>query len=160
MKTNWRKHDKTDFLGSVDIDEMGVKEITLTIENVLWKNVKVRGKQEMHRIATFKEKVKPMIINVTNGKAIKKVVNSQYLDDWINLEIVIYIKEGVRMGSDITEALRIKSVKKVATKVKAKKSISDEGFTSAIEAIEQGNVTKEQVISQYQLTEKQLEKLC
>lgn len=160
MKTNWRKHDKTDFLGAVDVDEMGVKEVTLTIENVLWKDVKIRGKQEMHRIATFKENVKPMILNVTNSKAIKKVVNSQYLEDWIGLEVVIYIKEGVRMGADITEALRIRSVKKITNKPKVKKVMSDEGFVSAIEAIELGSVKKEAIISQYQLTEKQLEKLC
>ena len=160
MQTNWRKHDKTDFLGAVDVDEMGVKEVTLTIENVLWKDVKVRGKKEMHRIATFKEKVKPMILNVTNSKALKKVVGSQYLEDWVNLEVVIYIKEGVRMGHDITEALRIKSAKKVTSTPKAKKPMSDEGFTSALEAIELGNVTKEQVIAQYELSQTQLEKIC
>lgn len=160
MKTNWRKHDKTDFLGAVDVDELGVKEITLTIEKVEWKDVKVRGSKDHKRIATFKEPgFKPMIINVTNGKAIKKVVNSQYLEDWVNLEVVIYIKEGVKFGSDITEALRIRSVKKITSKKKTKKDITDEGFEAALIAIEKGTHTAAQIQENYNLTEDQFNRL-
>lgn len=156
MKTHWRKHEKTDFLGAVDVEEMGVNEISLTIDKVLYKEETVRGKKDWFRIAYFKQKgIKPMILNVTNSKAIKRVVNSKYLEHWENVDIVIYVKEGVRMGSEITEALRIKSVKKSITEEKKKKKIDDLRFSNAIDAIKTGQFTKNEMRDRYLLTPEQ-----
>lgn len=116
-KTHWRKFDKTDFLGAVDLDEMTPSEITVVIDKVEWKEVKVRGVKEMHRIATFKQNIKPMIINVENGKILQSFVNSKHLEDWTNIPVTIYIKSGVKFGSEVTDALRFRPSKPVLKKV-------------------------------------------
>ncbi|MDF3076165.1 MAG: uncharacterized protein K0S09_54 [Sphingobacteriaceae bacterium] len=117
-KTHWRKYDKTEFLGAVDLDEMTPSEIIATIEKVEWKEAKVRGAKGMFRIATFRENIKPMIINVENGKILQSFVGgSKHLEDWVNIPVQIYIKENVRMGSETMDALRFRPNKPQLQKV-------------------------------------------
>lgn len=155
-KTHWRKHDKTDFLGVADIDEMGKTEINLTISKVEYKQAKVRGKNGFFRIATFIEKVKPMILNAGNAKVIKKMSNnSQYLEDWVNVSVTVYVKEGVKFGHEITEGLRIKP----NTKTKTKLSKDTPEYENVVKAIENG-YTIEQIKTKYDISKELEAELC
>lgn len=117
IKTHWRKFDKTDFLGAVDLDELTPSEIIAVIDKVEWKEVKVRGTKGMFRIATFKQNIKPMIINVENGKILQSFTNSKHLEDWVNIPVSIYIKENVKFGTETTDALRFRPNKPILKRV-------------------------------------------
>jgi hypothetical protein len=117
QKTHWRKYDKTDFLGAVDLDEMTPSEVVALITKVEWKEAKVRGAKGMFRIATFRENLKPMIINVENGKILQSFTNSKHLEDWVNIPVSIYIKENVKFGNDTMDALRFRPNKPVMKQV-------------------------------------------
>lgn len=113
--THWRKCDKTDFLGAVDLEELlntGQTDLLAVIEKVEIKEVKVRGKKGEFRIATFTDKkIKPMLLNVGNAKIIKGFSgNKKHVEEWVNIPISLYIQENVKFGSEYTEALRIRPV--------------------------------------------------
>jgi hypothetical protein len=118
--THWRSCDKTDFLGAADLEDIlspGKTDVILTIAKVEIKNAKVRGQIGSHRIATFKEKVKPMIINVGNGRIIKKFANNDsHLEKWKDIAISVYIDSSVLLKGEKTEGLRIRPVQPKLTK--------------------------------------------
>lgn len=114
-KTHWRACDKTDFLGAADLEEMleGESKFYPTIiEKVEIKEAKVRGVKGIYRIATFKEKsLKPMIINVGNGKLLRKFSGgSKYIEDWSNIPVNLFVLDNVKIGSETTDAVRIHTV--------------------------------------------------
>lgn len=155
QKTHWRKCDKTDFLGAVDIDEMlkeNEKSIFLTIEKVEIKEAKVRGQKGEFRIATFTDKkIKPMILNVGNGNIVKSFCgNSQYVEDWINVNVEVYIDHRVRLGKETTEGLRLKPT---APKLKEDLSPKHPSWNPALEAIKSGSAQMVDIKAKYNLTE-------
>ena len=82
-KTHWKKNFNYDYLGSYSL--LDNEEVTLTIENVNKKIVKSTGGQsEECTVCYFKETVggekKPMILNKTNCKIIKKLYKTPYLE--------------------------------------------------------------------------------
>lgn len=115
--THWRACDKTDFLGAADLEEIlqpNQTDLVLTIAKVEIKQAKVRGKIGQHRIATFKENVKPMIINVHNGRILKKFANnSAHLEHWGNISVTVYIDSNVKLKGELTEGLRFRPVQPI-----------------------------------------------
>jgi hypothetical protein len=104
-KTHWRKLKDTNFLGSWDIVN---NELILTIKSIITENVQSPdGKTEQLPVMHFIENYKPMILNATNFKNISKALNSNFIEDWINKKISIYVTP-VKAFGQITDALRIK----------------------------------------------------
>lgn len=105
-KTHWRKGDKSDYLMSWDLEN----DTHATIVRVVRMDTKIRGKVENCRVAYFKEQLKPMIINVTNGLVIEKALGTHLIQDWadISFPVIIYVQGGVRFGKDTVRALRIR----------------------------------------------------
>jgi len=133
MKTHWRTPDKTDFLGACDLEEG--KDMVLTIEKVEIKKVKVRGSEGLFRVATFKEKVKPMILNVGNAKIVKKFAKeSPHVEDWSNILITVYVIDNARLGSETVEALRIRPVQPSLQK-KQLTPLMKEAWANAVDAM-------------------------
>ena len=149
MKTHWRKADKTDFLGAADVEELlkeGQTDLILTIKKVEVKTAKVRGKNGEFRIATFKENVKPMILNVTNAKIVKGFAGgSTFVDDWNDIKVSVFIKQGIKMGSEITEALRFRTVAPSLPEL----TPNHANWNGAKKAITEGNATIEDVKKKY-----------
>lgn len=112
-KTHWRTPDKTDFLGAADLEELipdGQKDLTAVIKCVEIKEVTVKGKTETCRVATFTSlNIKPMIINVTNGKILKKFAKgSKYVEDWVNIPVSIYVLDNIKVAKEYVEGLRFR----------------------------------------------------
>ena len=109
-KIHWKKVFNSDYLGSCDIPEG--KDIVLTISHVQIKKVKnTDGKEQERNIALFTDNnVKPMILNATNCKVIKKFAKSPYIDDWKNIIISVYVKDDIRSFGETTEGLRIRDI--------------------------------------------------
>lgn len=104
-KTHWRKLKDTNFLGSWDIVN---NELILTIKSIKTENVQSPdGKTEQLPVMHFVENYKPMILNATNFKNISKALNSNFIEDWTNKKISIYVTS-VKAFGQITDALRIK----------------------------------------------------
>lgn len=161
-KTHWRSIDKSDHFGAVDLDEMGGKT-TATIIKVELKEDTVAGKKAIYRIATFKENIKPLCVNTTNGKVLERAIGSKWIQDWfdINIQVEMYVKSGIRFGRDTVDGVRFSKATKVdpkaAAKPKALPALTK--IDKAIAAIKAGTTTIEVLKKTYSLTADQLKKL-
>lgn len=107
-KTHWRTAFNSDYLGSCDVDE---KDLVLTIKFVRIEEIKQQGGYTQQcNVAHFHEDAKPMILNVTNSKMVKNFVNSKYIEEWVDVPVSIYVDEKVKVGHELVEGLRIRSV--------------------------------------------------
>ena len=100
MKTHYRKAYKSDHLGTADLEdyiEQG-RVLNFVIAHVKYEQgATVAGRKGDFNIAYFKDKkVKPLVLNATNAAMIKKFCKSSFLEDWTNVPITLYIKEGIR----------------------------------------------------------------
>jgi hypothetical protein len=107
-KVHWHKVFLSDYLGACDLEEG--KDIKVVIKNVSVKQVKGSdGKSQERNVATFTDaKIKPMILNATNCRIVKKFVGSPYINDWVNVPVQVYIKSDIKAFGDVTEGLRIR----------------------------------------------------
>lgn len=124
-KTHYRKVFKSDHLGSADLEEMTEegKSLIFTISHVNQEyQTKVAGKKIDANIAYFKEGIKPLVLNSTNSKILKKMAkNSPFVEDWKGLTIELYIDATVRMKGEVVGGVRIKEE---APKVLSEKEIA------------------------------------
>jgi len=103
-KTHWKKAFNKDYLGACDLDQ---KDLIAVIDHVEVRSVTdTSGSEENRNVAVFKGDIKPMVLNVTNCKVIKKFSKSSYIEDWKDIPVQIYVKE-VKAFGEITEGLRI-----------------------------------------------------
>jgi hypothetical protein len=120
-KTHYRKVFKSDHLGIADLEDLieEKKSLIFTIKEVhqyIMTNdsksgVVVAGKRISANIAFFKENIKPLVINSTNGKILKNFANgSSFVEDWAGLRIELYIDENVKMKGEIVGGVRIRPV--------------------------------------------------
>ena len=106
-KTHWKKIFNTDYLGSHSLPDG--KDIVLTIKTVLERKIKGNnGREEIRPVATFHEKVKPMILNRTNCKAIRALYKTPYIEDWSGKRIQVFIDERIEAFGAIVDGLRIR----------------------------------------------------
>ena len=107
--THWRKVFNSDYLGSCDIDEG--KDLKLIISKVEIKKIKdQQGKDSERNVAFFTDnKIKPMILNATNCRIIKKFAKSPYIEMWKNIPITVYVQGDIKAFGELTEGLRIRS---------------------------------------------------
>jgi hypothetical protein len=115
-KTHWKKAFNKDYLGSHDLDEG--KDLSVVIDRIEVRKVKNnQGEEASKNIAILKGQYKPMILNVTNCKTIKKFSGSNYIEDWNDIPIIIYVARVNAFGEEV-EALRIRDRQPVITKPK------------------------------------------
>lgn len=147
MKTHWKKLTNPSYLGAYDF-QPGEKRI-VTIKEV--KQEKVQGsdgKSDECIVAYFTEG-KPMILNVTNCKAIAKAHGTNFIEEWNGLNITLFVTSVSAFGQ-VVDALRVEPMQP-----KEKPSLSDDRFKKALKALQDGKVTIESITSQYELTESQ-----
>lgn len=111
-KTHWREIIENPYLAGDDLfDENGkLPDIVATIKEVAKELVMDPNskKEEQCMILHFREShIKPMLVNVTNAKAISKVIGSKYIEDWVGKQIQIGT-EKVKAFGEIWDALRVK----------------------------------------------------
>lgn len=120
-KTHWKKTFDSSYLGSCDLEDG--KDLKAVIKCVTVQKVKnTDGKEQERNVATFTDpKLKPMVLNVTNCKTIKKFAGSPYINDWNNIAVQIYVKDDIRAFGEVTDGLRIRDKQPVMTKPKLEK---------------------------------------
>lgn len=107
-KIHWKKAFNSEYIGSSDLEDYN--DIVLTIKEVRQEITKGTKEKEMKNIAYFVENMKPMILNATNCKAVRKLAGgSNFINDWKNIRATIYVERNVKAFGEITDALRIRS---------------------------------------------------
>lgn len=107
-KTHWKKLTNPEYLGAYAF--MPGEEKIGTIDHVT-PGVEVTGpdgKKEQCTVAYFKERdLKPLILNVTNCKAISRLYGSDYIEDWAGKRIVMGVQKVPAFGERV-DAVRIR----------------------------------------------------
>jgi hypothetical protein len=113
-KTHYRKILKSDHLGCADLEDYieNKSDMIFTIQRVQQQlGAKVAGKKIDANIMYFEnkdgKKVKPLVINATNGKTMSKMTSSGFVEDWSGLNIKLYIDANVSMMGERTGGVRI-----------------------------------------------------
>lgn len=117
-KIHWKKVFNSDYLGSCDLEDG--KDLKAVIKSVSVQEVKgTDGSKKNCNVAVFTDpKIKPMILNATNCKILKKFTKTPYINDWVNVAIQIYIKDDIKAFGDVTEGLRIRETQPTFSKPK------------------------------------------
>lgn len=109
-KTHFKKAFNSPYLSSADI----VGHMTFTVSNVKLEQDKTKKTKDLFNTAYFVEreirpgeKLKPMILNVTNSKTMKALTNSPFIEDWQGIKITVYVDSNVKFGREVMEGLRI-----------------------------------------------------
>ena len=109
-KTHFKKAFNSPYLSSADI----VGHMTFTIASVRLEQDKTKKTKDMFNTAYFAEreirpgeKLKPMILNVTNSKTLKALTGSPFIEDWQGVRITVYVDSNVKFGREVMEGLRI-----------------------------------------------------
>lgn len=110
QKTHYRKAFDSPYLSSADI----VEPTIFTISHVRLEIDRTKKTKDFFNTAYFTEKeirpgeaLKPMILNATNSRTMKKLSGSSFIEDWNNIPITVYVDDHVRFGKDTVEGLRI-----------------------------------------------------
>lgn len=112
-KTHWKKAVAPgDYLGAYDFQEGEEKVVTIKSVNQAETIVTNEGKSQ-HAVVHFTEDVKPLLLNVTNSKAITKVASSPYFEDWPGNPIQLYVDPNVRAFGETVSAVRVRPRKPV-----------------------------------------------
>jgi hypothetical protein len=97
------------FLKKEDVGEGAL----LTITGVTQHNVAKQGAgEELKWCVEFEEIDKPMVLNVTNMRAIEKIVGSDDTDNWTGVKIVLYEDPNISFQGKLTGGIRIRPPKK------------------------------------------------
>lgn len=122
MPTHWKKLTNPDYLGAYAFDPN--EEKTGTIHHVAEEKVTgIDGKSEMCTVAYFAESdLKPLILNVTNCKAITRLYNTPYIEEWAGKAIVMKV-QAVKAFGETVDAVRIKPTRPVLICSDCKKDI-------------------------------------
>ena len=149
-KTHWRKVFLSDYLGSCDLEDG--KDLKAIIKSVTIRNVKgPDGKEQDRNVATFTDaSLKPMILNATNCKLMKKFAKSVFINDWNNIPVQIYVKDDIKAFGEITEGLRIRPSQPSMSKPKL--TPTAQAWPKAIEFLKTSAGTIDAIRTRYELS--------
>jgi len=153
-KTHWKKAFNRDYLGAHDLDEG--KDLVAVIDHVEVREVTDASGKQNCNVAVFTTKIKPMILNVTNCKVIKKFATSNYIEDWKNIPVQIYSKD-VKAFGEVVEALRIRE--KQPNTEKPELAPGHEMWDKAVKHLMKPNSTINDVLKRYKVSEANRQKL-
>lgn len=112
-KTPWKKIvSDPDYLGEADFNEGEEKIVTIDYVKSGVKIKSAEGTSEK-AVVYFKERIKPMILNVARSKAITKVSGSKFIEDWPGVSIALYIDDHVKAFGDVVSAVRVRDRKPI-----------------------------------------------
>jgi hypothetical protein len=153
---HWKKVFNSEYLGSCDLEDG--KDLNAVIKNVIVKKVKnTDGKEQDRNVAYFVDtNLKPMVLNVTNCKIVKKFAKSPFINTWNNIPVKIYIKDDIKAFGDITEGLRIREIQPMANKPKL--TPNSPAWANAITFLK-GAGTMPEIKKKYDISDKDEESL-
>lgn len=161
QKNHYRKVFKSDHLGVADLEDLQEqgKRFIFTIKEVKQEyNVSVAGRKGNHNIAYFKESIKPLVLNATNSKVLKRFANgSPFVEDWRNMLVELYIDTTVKMKGEIVGGVRILPTQPVLTKPTLNEKHPK--WNDAKNAVKNGGATIESIRKHYNISDNNFKKL-
>lgn len=156
-KIHWRKVFLSDYLGSCDLEDG--KDLKAVIKSVTVKKVKGSdGKEQERNVAVFTNtNLKPMILNATNCKLMKKFAKSVFINDWNNIPVQIYVKDDIKAFGEVTEGLRLRPTQPIMNKPKLIPTMP--AWEKAIEYLKRPDGTIDGIRSKYELSKENEELL-
>jgi len=149
MKTHWKKTMNPNYLGAYALEPN--QDLIVEITEVKTESVmNADGRNEECLVAHLKDN-KPLIVNKTNAKAIAKVCESNYIEDWKGKQIALYITN-VKAFGDLVEAIRVRTV---APKSISKRKLNDDDFKKLVKAVADGSYNLEDAIANFVLNDSQ-----
>ena len=128
-KTHWKRLDNPNYLGAYSLLDGTNKELVATIEKVVVEDVpNEKGEENFCKVAYLKNE-KPMILNATNAKAIARVCDSPYIEDWAGKQITIYVSK-IKAFGERMDALRVRP------EAPSVKEMTRAQYESALKAVE------------------------
>jgi hypothetical protein len=149
-KIHWKKVFDSSYLGSCDLEDG--KDLKAVIKSVSIQEVKgTEGKKQNCNVAVFTDpKIKPMILNATNCKVVKKFTGTPFINDWNNVPVQIYVKDDIKAFGELTEGLRIRPTQPVMNKPKLTPDIP--AWVKAIEYLKKPDGTIDGIKKRYELS--------
>lgn len=96
-----------EFLYSYDLQG---RDVTVEIERVAQGTlVGMQGKKAKKPVVFFKNKSKPLALNITNIKTIAQLYGSYKAEDWVGKKITIY-PTTTSFGGDTRDCIRVRNV--------------------------------------------------
>lgn len=142
--THWKKLVDPRYIGAYALPDGN--DLTVTIQEVRRETITMMGgKKEDHSIM-YLVGHKPMILNATNSKSIHKLYGP-YIEHWAGQQITLFASTA-KMGGELVECLRIRP----SVPTKAKKTITGERLTAALEQIRAGAYTLGKLRGNFELT--------
>ena len=83
----------------------GLKQENLAMEN---------QPDEMKWVMSFRENLKPMVMNSTNAQLCAKALNSPETDDWTGKQVILFNDPNVSFGGKLTGGIRIRKNQQAA----------------------------------------------
>lgn len=150
-KTHWKKLQHPDYIGAYELMDGGAnKELNVKIGNVSREMITgADGKKEECTIMTIPPH-KPMILNVTNQKALTKAISSPFIEDWSGKTVTLYVAK-VRAFGETVDALRIRDVLYTAPALPIL-DIKHPKWNDAKQSVKDGKATIEQIRGKYTLS--------
>jgi len=103
-KTHWRKVAGKEYLVGEQLDG---KDVTLTIKSVVKETLQNAKGKEVKPVITFEKTDLKLVVNVTNMKAIAKVLGTPFIEEWAGQQITLTPVKGTFFGEE-QEVVRIK----------------------------------------------------
>lgn len=104
---HWKKVVKPDapYFGEQDFETVD-QQFLVTIRQVKTEEIKSDRGTEIRGVVHFEEDIKPLILNVTNGKAIAKLYGKQ-VEGWTGKQITLYFDPSVKFGRERVGGVRV-----------------------------------------------------
>jgi len=110
-KTHYKTLINPDYLGAYSLDNgaNGYNEADIIISKVEKREITGDGGKKSGALIALTNFGKPIILNATNRKGIAQITKSNYVEDWVNLPVTLFVQTGVRNPKGgTTDGLRIK----------------------------------------------------
>ena len=147
-KTHWRTLLETAFLSGEELQKEGQIVVIKDYEKVELYSPKSNSKEE-HIVLNFNEFKKPMILTNRKAKQISKVLDSQYVEDWVGKSINIFPKEEKHFGN----FMPVINIKQAVAQPKPPLTKSHENWEGAKSALKKGQTTRQSIEKHYSLTQ-------
>lgn len=102
---HWKKTTNPNYIGEWDFEDG--KDQIVQVKDVKAEVIQNQQGREEKSVMYFENGVKPLILNVTNMKAIEKSTGTPYQDEWVGKKLQLYVTLVSAFG-DTTKAVRVR----------------------------------------------------
>lgn len=93
---------KEDCMPAILATIQGYEQVNVAMENQA---------PDMKYALNFKENIKPLVLNQTNGALIAGIAGNEDFDSWVGVQIVLYNDPNVSFAGKITGGIRVRAPK-------------------------------------------------